>query len=86
MQYYLLYKPFQVLSQFTSPDGKMCLKDIIEVETSDNINADKVLIRIPYNEKYDICLEFLKKAEILSEKLPNFRSVTLNNLACFYRR
>ena len=37
-------------------------------------------------EKYDICLEFLKKAEILSEKLPNFRSVTLNNLACFYRR
>jgi 23S rRNA pseudouridine2457 synthase len=32
MQYYLLYKPFQVLSQFTSPDGKMCLKDIIEVE------------------------------------------------------
>jgi 23S rRNA pseudouridine2457 synthase len=32
MQYYLFYKPFQVLSQFTSPDGKMCLKDIIEVE------------------------------------------------------
>jgi 23S rRNA pseudouridine2457 synthase len=32
MQYYLLYKPFQVLSQFTSPDGKMCLKDIIEIE------------------------------------------------------
>jgi 23S rRNA pseudouridine2457 synthase len=32
MQYYLLYKPFQVLSQFTSPDGKKCLKDIMEVE------------------------------------------------------
>jgi 23S rRNA pseudouridine2457 synthase len=32
MQYYLLYKPFQVLSQFTSPDGKPCLKDIMEVE------------------------------------------------------
>jgi len=32
MQYYLLYKPFQVLSQFTSSDGKMCLKDIMEVE------------------------------------------------------
>lgn len=32
MQYYLLYKPFQVLSQFTSSDGKLCLKDIIEVE------------------------------------------------------
>jgi 23S rRNA pseudouridine2457 synthase len=32
MHYYLLYKPFQVLSQFTSSDGKTCLKDIIEVE------------------------------------------------------
>ena len=32
MQYYLLYKPFQVLSQFTSTDGKKCLKDIVEVE------------------------------------------------------
>ena len=32
MQYYLLYKPFQVLSQFTSEGGKTCLKDIIEVE------------------------------------------------------
>jgi 23S rRNA pseudouridine2457 synthase len=33
MQYYLLYKPFQVLSQFTSEGGKTCLKDIMEVET-----------------------------------------------------
>ena len=32
MQYYLLYKPFQVLSQFTSEGGKTCLKDILEVE------------------------------------------------------
>jgi 23S rRNA pseudouridine2457 synthase len=32
MQYYLLYKPFQVLSQFTSEGDKVCLKDIIEVE------------------------------------------------------
>ena len=29
--YYLIYKPFQVLSQFTSTDNKLCLKDIIEV-------------------------------------------------------
>jgi len=29
--YYLLYKPFQVLSQFTSTDNKLCLKDIIQV-------------------------------------------------------
>ena len=32
MDYFLIYKPFQVLSQFTSSDGKLCLKDIIEVE------------------------------------------------------
>jgi 23S rRNA pseudouridine2457 synthase len=32
MQYFLLYKPFQVLSQFTSQDAKKSLKDIIEVE------------------------------------------------------
>ena len=31
MDYYLLYKPFQVLSQFTSTEGKKTLKDIIEV-------------------------------------------------------
>ena len=29
--YYLLYKPFQVLSQFTSTDNKLCLKDIVDV-------------------------------------------------------
>ena len=31
INHYLIYKPFQVLSQFTSNDGKLCLKDIIEV-------------------------------------------------------
>jgi len=31
MEYYLLYKPFQVLSQFTSVGGKNCLKDIVNV-------------------------------------------------------
>lgn len=31
MHYYLLYKPFQVLSQFTSTDNKLCLKDIVSV-------------------------------------------------------
>ena len=40
-------------------------EDIIEVETSDNINADKVLIRIPYNEKYDICLAILLKVSLV---------------------
>ena len=31
MEYYLIYKPYQVLSQFTSSDGKLCLKDILRV-------------------------------------------------------
>lgn len=33
MDYFLIYKPFQVLSQFTSTEGKLCLKDIIHVPT-----------------------------------------------------
>ena len=37
-------------------------------------------------ERFDVSLEFLKKAEILSEKLISFKSITLNNLACYYRR
>ena len=37
-------------------------------------------------ERFDVSLEFLKKAEILSEKLHRFKSITLNNLACYYRR
>ncbi|MBU3744967.1 MAG: pseudouridine synthase [Sediminibacterium sp.] len=31
-QYYLFYKPFQVLSTFTSSDGKQCLRDYIHVD------------------------------------------------------
>ena len=31
MEYYLIYKPYQVLSQITSTDGKLCLKDILNV-------------------------------------------------------
>jgi len=31
MDYFLIYKPFQVLSQFTSIAGKLCLKDILHV-------------------------------------------------------
>jgi 23S rRNA pseudouridine2457 synthase len=33
INHYLIYKPFQVLSQFTSMDGKRCLKDIVDVPT-----------------------------------------------------
>jgi len=31
MEYYLIYKPYHVLSQFTATDGKLCLKDILNV-------------------------------------------------------
>lgn len=31
-KYYIIYKPYQVLSQFTSADDKPCLKDIFSVE------------------------------------------------------
>jgi len=31
-KYYIVYKPYQVLSQFSSIDGKLCLKDFFEVE------------------------------------------------------
>ena len=37
-------------------------------------------------DKYDACLEFLKKGEILSQKSKKFKALTYNNLACFYRR
>ena len=37
-------------------------------------------------DKYDACLEFLKKGEILSQKSKTFKALTYNNLACFYRR
>ena len=33
MDYFVIYKPFQVLSQFTSTEGKLCLKDILHVPT-----------------------------------------------------
>jgi 23S rRNA pseudouridine2457 synthase len=31
-QYYIIYKPFQVLSQFTSDGNKKCLKDICTID------------------------------------------------------
>jgi len=37
-------------------------------------------------EKFEVCLEFLKKAEILTEKSGHYKTLTLNNLATFYRK
>ncbi|OQR88937.1 hypothetical protein THRCLA_10013 [Thraustotheca clavata] len=37
-------------------------------------------------ENYTVTIELLKKAEILTEHLPQERATTLNNMACYYRR
>ncbi len=37
-------------------------------------------------EDFNMVLELLKKAEILTEKDPPGRAATFNNLACYYRR
>jgi len=37
-------------------------------------------------EKFDATLDFLKKAEILSQNSFELRAVTYNNMACYYRR
>ena len=37
-------------------------------------------------EEFNITLELLKKAEILTERDPAGRAATLNNFACYYRR
>lgn len=36
--------------------------------------------------QYDLTLELLKKAEILTERDPQGKAVTYNNLACYYRK
>ena len=40
-------------------------ESIIEVETADNITADKILIRIPYSSKYDICIVILLETSVI---------------------
>ena len=37
-------------------------------------------------ERFDACFEFLKKAKVLCENSINFKAVTYNNMACYYRR
>ena len=37
-------------------------------------------------EDYNLVLELLKKAEILTERDPPARAATFNNFACYYRR
>lgn len=37
-------------------------------------------------DEFDITLELLKKAEVLTERHRMVRAVTLNNFACYYRK
>ena len=37
-------------------------------------------------QKFDMALDFLKKAELASHNSLQFKSTTFNNLACYYRR
>ncbi len=39
-----------------------------------------------FAENFDASLHFLKKAEILCLNSINFKSITYNNMACFYRK
>ena len=37
-------------------------------------------------DKLDMALDFLKKADMFSKNSITYRAITLNNLACYYRR
>jgi len=37
-------------------------------------------------DQFDVTLELLKKAEVLSDSHPSIRAVTYNNIACYYRK
>lgn len=48
--------------------------------------ANYIAMTLLQQDAFDVALELLKKAEVLSERLPAVRAVTLNNLACYYRK
>ena len=54
-QYFVIYKPFGVLSQFTSPDGKKSLKDFFDVSVDvypvGRLDADSEGLLILTNDK-----------------------------------
>jgi tetratricopeptide (TPR) repeat protein len=37
-------------------------------------------------EKFDVCLDYLRKAELVAQNSLQYKSTTYNNLACYYRR
>jgi len=41
---------------------------------------------LKFTGNFNATLEFLKKGEILSQNSKEFKALTYNNLACFYRR
>ncbi len=47
-------------------------KDIIEVETEDNIKADKIVIRLSYSSDLDVCIVIILETKVV-------KTVWLNN-------
>lgn len=37
-------------------------------------------------EKYEVCMDFLQKAELLCHNSLEYKAVTMNNFACYYRK
>lgn len=55
----ILHKSYNKLLNYSLHAIKSAKEDIIEVETEDNIKVDKVLIRVPYSEYFDLCIVIL---------------------------
>src|ERR1700759_1712875 len=55
-------------------------RNIIEVETSNDIDVDKVLVRIPYNKELDLCLVILLKTNIVKSLWANLKTDTHKTL------
>lgn len=55
-------------------------KAIIEVETKDNVEADKIVVRIPYSGEDDLCLVILLDSKVVKTVWLNKRSDKHNTL------
>lgn len=46
----------------------------------------RLIFRFIYTENFNVALELLRKAEVLTEEGDKYRAVTYNNFACIFRR
>jgi len=63
---------------------KNCKLIILYVERCELCNLISMICL--QKEKYDASLDFLKKAEILCQNSLNYKAITYNNMACYYRK